>query len=306
MASAAAGRGAGWEGRGTVRTVRDVRDTRTGRGAKTKDEGPDLPGVWSAYGVLLQYLRKRAGLNQQQLGDAIGYSLEQVASVEQGRRPAKVAFTAAAERVLEAGGVLEALQGEVDRAKLPRFFRNVALLEAEALSRFSYDPLLVPGLLQTEAYAQALLEAHFPPLDDETIEQRVAARLARQSLLTRKSPPVVFVFVVEEDALRRVVGNKAVMREQLESLLTRSRRRNVELQIMPTARGAHSGLNGPMVLLESMDRARQVYVEAQDVVTVRTAQNEVSEFWLRYGMLRTQALNTEESTRFIERMAGEL
>ncbi|MGC4972311.1 helix-turn-helix domain-containing protein [Streptomyces sp. DT199] len=256
--------------------------------------------MWSAYGVLLQYLRKPAGLNQQQLGDAIDYSLEQVASVEQGRRPAKAAFTVAAERVLEA------LQGEVDRAKLPRFFRNVALLEAEALSRFSYDPLLISGLLQTEADAQALLEAHFPPLDDETIEQRVAARLARQSLLTRKSPPVVFVFVVEEAALRRVVGSEAVMREQLESLLACSRRRNVELQIMPTERGAHSGLNGPMVLLESMDRTRQVYVEAQDVVTVRTAQNEVSEFWLRYGMLRTQALNTEESSRLIERMAGEL
>ncbi|MFF3418965.1 DUF5753 domain-containing protein [Streptomyces sp. NPDC002698] len=140
-------------------------------------------------------------------------------------------------------------------------------------------------------------------MDDETIEQRVAARLARQSLLTRKNPPAVFVFVVEEDALRRVVGNKTVMREQLENLLACSRRRNVELQIMPTTRGAHSG---PMVLLESADRTRQVYIEAQDVVTVRTAPNEVSEFWLRYGMLRTQALNTEESSRFIERMTGEL
>ncbi|MFH9980211.1 helix-turn-helix domain-containing protein [Streptomyces sp. NPDC017179] len=274
--------------------------------AKAKDEGPDLPGVWSAYGVLLQHLRKRCGLNQQQLGEAIGYSLEQVASVEQGRRPAKAAFTVAADRVLEAGGVLEALQDEVDRAKLPRFFRNVALLEAEALSRFSYDPLLIPGLLQTEAYAQALLEAHFPPLDEEIVEQRVAARLARQTLLSRKNPPVVFVFIVEEGALRRVVGSSTVMREQLEHLLTCAQMRNVELQVMPTARGAHSGLNGPMVLLESTHRKRHVYVEAQDVVTVRSDDDEVSEFWLRYGMLRTQALNTEESSRLIERMAGEL
>ncbi|MFE5004754.1 helix-turn-helix domain-containing protein [Streptomyces sp. NPDC056696] len=272
---------------------------------KAKEEA-DLPGAWSAYGRLLQHLRKQAGLNQQALGEAIGYSLELVASVEQGRRPAKAAFTTAADRVLEARGVLEVLQDEVDRAKLPRFFRNVALLEAEALSRFSYDPLLIPGLLQTEAYAQVLLEAHFPPLDEEIIEQRVAARLARQTLLARKSPPVVFVFVVEEGALRRVVGNKALMHEQLESLLTCSRRRNVELQIMPTIRGAHSGLNGPMVLLESMDRTRHVYIDAQGVVTVRSNQDEVSEFWLRYGMLRTQALNAEESARFIERMAGEL
>ncbi|MFJ2302178.1 helix-turn-helix transcriptional regulator [Streptomyces sp. NPDC087787] len=274
--------------------------------AKPKGEGPDLPGVWAAYGVLLQYLRKRSGLNQQQLGDAIGYSLEQVASVEQGRRPAKAAFTVAADRVLEAGGVLEALQDEVDRAKLPRFFRNVALLEAEALSRFSYDPLLIPGLLQTEAYAQALLEAHFPPLDEEIVEQHVAARLARQALLSRKSPPMVFVFIVEEGALRRFVGSNAVMRQQLKHLLTCAQMRNVELQVMPTARGVHSGLNGPMVLLESMDRRRHVYVDAQGVVSVRSDEDEVSEFWLRYGMLRTQALNTEESSHLIERMAGEL
>ncbi|MFF2367543.1 Scr1 family TA system antitoxin-like transcriptional regulator [Streptomyces sp. NPDC058122] len=107
-------------------------------------------------------MRREAGWNQQELGKTIGYSLEQVASVEQGRRPAKAAFTTAADRVLEARGVLEVLQDEVDRAKLPRFFRNFALIEAEALIRFSYDPLLIPGLLQTETYAQALLEAHFP------------------------------------------------------------------------------------------------------------------------------------------------
>ncbi|OKJ77325.1 DNA-binding protein [Streptomyces sp. TSRI0107] len=286
--------------------MKAVRDGRSGRASKVKEETPELPGVWSAYGVLLQHLRKRAGLNQQQLGDAIGYSLEQVASVEQGRRPAKVAFTVAAERALGAGGVLEVLQDKVDLAKLPRFFRNVALLEADALSRFSYDPLLIPGLLQTQAYAQALLEAHFPPLDEEVVEQRVAARLARQALLSRKNPPVVFVFIVEEDALRRNVCSNVVMRDQLEHLLECAQMRNIELQVMPTSRGAHSGLNGPMVLLESTDRKRHVYVDAQGVATVRSDQDEVSEFWLRYGMLRTQALNTEESSRLIERMAGEL
>ncbi len=139
-----------------------MRDTRNGRAAKTKEDS-ELPGVWVAYGTLLQHLCRRAELNQQALGEAIGYSLEQVASVEQGRRPAKEAFTVAAERVLAAGGVLAVLQGEVDRAKLPRFFRGFALIEAEVLSRFSYDPPLVPGLLQTEAYARAVFAGHCPP-----------------------------------------------------------------------------------------------------------------------------------------------
>ncbi|MGC0379060.1 helix-turn-helix domain-containing protein [Streptomyces sp. SAI-229] len=274
----------------------------TGRRGPEKEH----PAAWSAYGKLVRLFRERAGLTQQGLAEAIDYSLEQVASVEQGRRPAKAAFTEAAERVLDAGGALRVLQEDVDRAKLPVFFQDFALLEAEAVSRFSYDPLLVPGLLQTEAYAQALLEAHFPPLSDDVVEQRVAARLARQALLSRTSPPMVFVFVVEEAAIRRVVRSTAVMRGQLEHLLTCSKMRNVELQIMPTVRGAHSGLNGPMVLVESTDRKQFVYIEAQDVVSVRSDRHEVSEFWLRYGMLRTQALDTEESSRLVERMAGEL
>lgn len=264
------------------------------------------PGAWSAYGKLVRFFRERAGLTQQSLADAIGYSIEQVASVEQGRRPAKASFTDAAERVLKAGGVLNALQEDVDRAQLPMFFQNAAALEQDMVSRFSYDPLLVPGLLQTEGYAQALLNSHFPPLDQETIEQRVVGRLARQAVLMRKNPAVVFVFIVEEAALRRAVGSKEIMREQLEKLLECSQMRNVELQVMPTERGAHSGLNGPMVLLETRDHRQYVYIEAQDVVSVRCDRREVSEFWMRYGMLRTQALNTEESSRLIERMLGEL
>ncbi|MDH6588817.1 transcriptional regulator with XRE-family HTH domain [Streptomyces sp. SAI-133] len=287
-----------------MRTVRDARETRTGRGDKAKGEGPDVPGVWSAYGVLLQYLRKRTGLNQQQLGDAIGYSLEQVASVEQGRRPAKAAFTAAAERALEAGGVLDALQGEVDRAKLPRFFRNFALFEAEALSRFSYDPLLVPGLLQTEAYARVLFAGHCPPLSAEIIDQHTEARLSRQKLLTR-APLAELSFIIAEEALRNPVGDPEVMRGQWQHLLEVGALRNVEVQVMPAACGFHSGLNGPFVVLETKGHQHLGYIESQEVGCVVHDPAEVSAFGLRYGKLRSQALNGVESARLIERLVGE-
>lgn len=274
----------------------------TGRRSPEKEH----PAAWSAYGKLVRLFRERAGLTQQGLAEAIDYSLEQVASVEQGRRPAKAAFTEAAERVLEAGGALRVLQEDVDRAKLPVFFQDFALLEAEAVSRFSYDPMLVPGLLQTEAYARTLLEAHFPPLEEEAIEQHLSARLARQSLLTRKKPCVVFSFVLEEGALHREVGGRAVMGEQLARLRDCTRMRNIEIQVMPTERAAHSGVNGQMVLLETLERRQFVSIEAQGIVNIRSDRNEVSEFCLQYGMLRSQALNTEESARFIERLAGEL
>ncbi|RDS64074.1 XRE family transcriptional regulator [Streptomyces sp. M7] len=282
-----------------------VRETRGGRAAKAKEEGGgDLPGAWAAYGRLLQHLRKRAGLNQQQFGEAIDYSLEQVVSVEQGRRPAKAAFTRAADRVLEAGGVLEVLQNEVDRAKLPRFFRNFAVIEAEVVSRFSYDPLLVPGLLQTEGYARAVFAGHCPPLSEEIIDQHTEARLSRQKLLTRV-PLAELSFIVSEEALRNPVGDAEVMRGQWHRLLEVGALRNVEVQVMPAAPGFHSGLNGPFVVLETSEHHHLGYIESQEVGCVVREPAEVSAFGLRYGKLRSQALNGVESARLIERLVGE-
>ncbi|MGW4086251.1 helix-turn-helix domain-containing protein [Streptomyces sp. NPDC004822] len=282
-----------------------VRETRGGRAGKAKEEGGgDLPGAWAAYGRLLQHLRKRAGLNQQQLGEAIDYSLEQVASVEQGRRPAKAAFTRAADRVLEAGGVLEVLQDEVDRAKLPRFFRNFAVIEAEAVSRFEHEPLLVPGLLQTEEYARALFAGHCPPLGEEIVDQHTEARLGRQKLLTRV-PLAELSFIIGEEALRNPVGDRDVMRGQWQHLLEVGALRNVEVQVMPAAPGFHSGLNGPFVVLETSGHQHLGYIESQEVGCVVHEPAEVSAFGLRYGKLRSQALNGVESARLIERLVEE-
>ncbi|MEE1810467.1 helix-turn-helix domain-containing protein [Streptomyces sp. BE133] len=280
-----------------------MRDTRNSRAAKTKEDS-ELPGVWVAYGKLLQHLRKRAELNQQALGDAIGYSLEQVASVEQGRRPAKEAFTVAADRVLAAGGVLEVLQADVDRAKLPQFFRNFALIEAEVLSRCSYDPLLVPGLLQTEAYARAVFGGHCPPFSEDIIDQHTEARLSRQKLLTR-DPLAELSFIIGEEALRNPVGGAEVMREQWQRLLEVGRLRTVEVQVMPAGLGFHPGLDGPFVLVETKQLRRLGYIESQEVPSVVSDPAEVSAFGLRYGKLRSQALNVEASARLIERLVGE-
>ncbi|MFJ1545662.1 helix-turn-helix domain-containing protein [Streptomyces sp. NPDC088246] len=280
-----------------------MRDTRNSRAAKTK-ENNDLPGVWVAYGKLLQHLRKRAELNQQALGDAIGYSLEQVASVEQGRRPAKEAFTVAADRVLASGGLLEVLQADVDRAKLPQFFRNFALIEAEVLSRFSYDPLLVPGLLQTEAYARAVFGGHCPPFSEDIIDQHTEARLSRQKLLTR-DPLAELSFIIGEEALRNPVGGAEVMRGQWQRLLEVGSLRTVEVQVMPAGLGFHAGLDGPFVLVETKELRRLGYIESQEVGCVVSDPAEVSSFGLRYGKLRSQALNVEASARLIERLVGE-
>jgi transcriptional regulator with XRE-family HTH domain len=265
----------------------------------------DRPAIWTGYGKLVKLFREEAGLTQQQLADAVGYSYEQVASIEQGRRPAKSAFTEAAERTLSARGTLRALQEGVDLAKFPAFFQDFAVIETEAVSRFEFEPLVIPGLLQTESYARALLSCHCPPPDDETIEQWIEARLERQKLLTRP-PAVELSFILGEPALRCPVGGSAVLRAQLLAVRALAALRNVEIQVIPLSSGYHPGLNGPMVLLETAEHRHIGYIESQDVGVVISDPDTVSAFGLRYGKLRSQALNAEESVRLIERVAGEL
>ncbi|MET4922757.1 helix-turn-helix transcriptional regulator [Streptomyces sp. PSRA5] len=274
------------------------------RQKKQRGQEDERPGIWAGYGKLLRLHRDRAGLTQQELAQTLGYSVELVASIEQGRRPAQAKFTEAAETALNAGGTLTVLQDDVDLAKLPAFFQDFALIETEAVSRYDFEPLLIPGLLQTEEYARALFTAHCPPLSDEIIEQHVEARIGRQRLLTR-TPLVESCFIIGEAALTTMVGNEDVMRGQLQHLLGQSSMRNVEIQVMPSNLGFHPGHNGSMVVLETLEHRRVGYIESQDVGLVITNPTKVSTFGLRYGKLRTQALNAEESARLIERVAGE-
>jgi hypothetical protein len=142
--------------------------------------------------------------------------------------------------------VLETLQEDVDVAKLPEFFLNFATTERDAVSRFEYEAMLVPGLLQTEDYARAVFAMAYPALDDETVEQHLEARQNRQRLLTR-TPYIEFSFVIWEPALRCPVGDADTMRDQLDRLAEVADFPNVELQVMPLAHPLHPGLNGPFV-----------------------------------------------------------
>jgi transcriptional regulator with XRE-family HTH domain len=274
------------------------------RGKRINDD--DRPGSWVAYGKLLKFFRTKAGLTQEELADRMRYSVDHCASVEQGRRPAKAEFTERAEEVVEAGGVLWELQEEVDLAQLPTFFRGLAALEKEAVVRLSYDSIVIPGLLQTEDYARAVLSGTYPPVDDETVDEWLTARLARQALLTRTKPLVTFAFIIEEATLHRMVGGREVSRAQLRRLLECAEQRNVEIQVMPSSCAVHGGLNGPMVLLEMADGKQFFYTEAQGCVMSQAGREKTGDFWLRYGSMRAFALSTEESVRLIEQVAGEL
>ncbi len=167
-----------------------------------------------------------------------------------------------------------------------------------------YATMVVPGLLQTEDYARALYRMRRPLLDEETVEQRVTARLARQTIFNRWPPPTLS-FVLEEVVLHRPFGGADILRGQLRQLLESGRMRHVELQVMPTKRTDHPGVAGPLILLEPKDGPKLAYAEAQGRNVWFTKRESVRAVESRYGIIRAQALTPQESLELIETLLGE-
>ncbi|WRK37449.1 helix-turn-helix transcriptional regulator [Streptomyces venezuelae] len=262
-------------------------------------------GVVTAFGQSLKTLRVRAGMEREELGKRLGYSASTIASFEQGRRIPPPRAIDRSDEVLDAGGLLTVWKDQLEKAQYPAFFQGMAQLEKRAIELLAYDTLVVNGLLQTEEYTRALLGNRRPPLDSETIEQRVTARLARQDTLDRRPEPLLS-FVMCESVLRRKLGGKAVLRGQLEQLLLVGQRRNVELQAMPLDSEDSAGVDGPFTVITREDGKRFVYAGAQGTSALETDPKQGVLAAARYGIIRSQALTPRESLAFIEKLLGEL
>ncbi|MFI6059227.1 helix-turn-helix domain-containing protein [Streptomyces sp. NPDC051286] len=261
-------------------------------------------GVVAAFGRQLKLLRLRAGLERPEFGKRVGYAGQSVASFEQGRRIPPPRFIDRADEVLDAGGVLKALKEEVARAQYPAFFRDAARLEAKAAAICVYGLYAVPGLLQTADYARAGFQQERPLLDDEVIEQGVFARLTRQEIYDRRPAPLLS-FIVDEAVLRRPIGGRSVLCDQLEQMQRIGQKRNVEVQVMPLDREDHAALGGPFTLIDTAQGQRIAYAEVQGDSRLYTGQTTVRELEARYGIIRSQALTPRETSEFIEKLLGE-
>ncbi|MEU4008087.1 helix-turn-helix transcriptional regulator [Streptomyces pseudogriseolus] len=274
-----------------------------GAGRRPEDEAGR--GVVVAFGQTMKTLRVREGLEREEFGRRLGYSASTIASFEQGRRIPTPRTIERADEVLGAGGLLCLWKEQVERAQYPVFFQGMAVLEKEAVELVSYDTLVVKGLLQTEEYMRALLGMRRPVLDPETIEQRVAARLARQDIFGRWPAPLLS-FVMDESVLRRPYGGKDVLRGQLEHLLLMGQKPNVVIQIMPLSCEESAGVDGPFTIVTLKDGKKFVYAEAQGTSALQTDPEQTTLTAARYGIIRSRALTARESLTFIEGVLGSL
>ncbi|WP_438292384.1 helix-turn-helix domain-containing protein [Streptomyces sp. HUAS TT7] len=256
-------------------------------------------------GALVATFRIAAGLTQRQLGERVLLHEEMIASIEQGRRPLKLDLAALLDQLLDTKGALTtAVENMPEIDLIPAWAEEYMDLEREAIALSWFENQVLPGLLQTESYARAVFLSKVPAMSEDEINAQVAARLERQEILHRKEPPTLS-FVISEAILRDRLGSDAVYAEMLRHLRGCTDLPGLTLQVMPLGRHTHAGLAGPFVLLETPDHQHLAYTETHRGSQLISDPDEVSVLAQKYAMLRTQALNSEQTRGLLDRLLGE-
>ncbi|MFF4410333.1 Scr1 family TA system antitoxin-like transcriptional regulator [Streptomyces sp. NPDC001262] len=256
-------------------------------------------------GALLKQVRMNAQLTQRMLAERACVHEETIASIEQGRRVLMPKLAEQLDRILDTGGVLAvAARKALVQDNFPVLVQAFMEYEREAIAHSSYENAVVPGLLQTEAYARAVFRTAIPALSLDEIERRVEVRMERQLLLHREEP-MTASFIVWEPVLLSRIGGQDVMREQVRHIRACADLPGVSVQVLELVCESHAGLSGPFVLLETPDHQHLAYTGAQRSSRLIADPDEVSTLAQKYGMLRAQALNTKETRALLDRLLGE-
>ena len=181
---------------------------------------------------------------------------------------------------------------------LPTSYSRFIGLESAAVEMRNYEPLVVPGLLQTEDYARALRQGGAPDDSEEMIESRVRVRVERQQLLS-KSDPLKLIAVIDEGVTRRVIGGPDVLRSQLKHLLELGQMRNITIQVLPFSGGAYAGMAGSFAILDFAEAPSIVYAENLSGDIYQEA-DDVRRYSRVFDNLRAAALSPLESFRLID------
>jgi hypothetical protein len=208
----------------------------------------------------------------------------------------------ALDRLYETDGIFYEMWLLIEGDVVPVWFRNFPGLERQSVDMRIFESQVVTGLLQTEDYARELLRATQP---SGPIDEQVAARMARQQILTGDDHPWLWV-VLDEPVLHRVVGSASIMKAQFARLLEAAEHPKMSIRVLPLACGAHAGLDGSFILLK-MDEGKEVlWVEGTTGGQPIEARDRVTEAAVRYDLIRDNALPVEDSIALIAKTMEQL
>jgi len=257
------------------------------------------------YGSELRRVREAAGYSQDRLGDCVFCSGAYIGQIEAASRRPQLDLSQRMDVVLETGGYLERLCEMVLRStKHAEYFAEVAGLLAMAKTICEFSAHLIPGLLQTEAYARALIRSTDPLRPEEKTTEMVRARLERAILLDDPTKPQYWA-ILHESALRLPVCDRVGMNVQLMHLAGLMRSRRVAIQVIPNSAGAHPLAGGMVTVMTFEDAPPAVYVEGPLSGHLLDSPSLVGEYQRAYDYGRAVALSPEASLDFIESVAKE-
>lgn len=256
-------------------------------------------------GSLVARFRKVASLTQAQLADHVCAEPETIASIEQGRRPLKPDLARQLDDVLDTKGALEVAVDNMPEVDLiPSWAGQYMDLENEALTLSWFENQILPGLLQTEPYARAIFENRVPVFSAAHIERQTIARMERQEILRRESPPTIS-FVVWEPVLQLRLLDDEGHADQLRHIRSQATLPGICFQVLPLACRTHAALDGPFILVETPDYQHVAYSETQRGSLLVSDPPGVSILTQKFAMLRAQALNPVDSVSLLNRLLGE-
>ncbi|MET8832999.1 helix-turn-helix transcriptional regulator [Micromonospora sp. NPDC004540] len=258
---------------------------------------------WDFIAGELRQARLRAGLSQEDLARRINYSASHVSGVETGQRPPKADYLAAMDQALDTAGMFGRLLRHASLVQgAPPWMRAWIDDERAASLLRWYEPAYVPGILQTEAYARMTLAESL--LSAERIEQRVASRLGRQSILTREEDPCQLVAVLDVMALRRPLqGHAALMGEQLAHLVKIAALPHVQILVVPEEAGLYPALQGGFILASLSDGSVVAYIDQQVRAQVMHEAEDIAVLQRHWEAVRGEALSRRQSLDLIKEAA---
>jgi transcriptional regulator with XRE-family HTH domain len=259
------------------------------------------------FGAELRAHRTRKGWTQAQLGEKLGYSGSYISDVERGDCGVTDDFAKRCDgrEVFDLPGTFLRLYGDLQREEFPTWFAPVVPVEREAVKITGWELGAVPGLLQTDDYARGLVRARRPHDGEDAVERTVSARIERQAILTRPKPPKVW-YVVHEGVLRHVIGDREVMRDQLDKLIKAAETPGIVIQVLPYSAHDHAGVEGPLYIYERAGQPQVAYSECFGGARLIEDQSEVSDLTTVVAMLRAAALSPRDSVALMRQIRRDL
>lgn len=258
------------------------------------NEDGGKPTPRTVLGRRLQRLRVEEGLSQRGLAEKVAYPHTYLSRVERGEQLPSEALAGALDAHFRTQGLFAELLSLAQDSSIPDYGRKILESEGKAARIQVFSSSLVPGLLQTEDYARALIEVTLPGVSVEGIEERVVARMRRKGIFGKLDRPLYWA-IMDESALKRPVGGASCMFGQISHILTAAADLGVCIQTLPFAQGEHSLMGGSLSLLTLGNGTTIAYAESFASGVLVEAPKEVLNLTQRFDLARSQALPVPES-----------